>query len=157
MVNRTRIGQQDTWKICTPSEGKKPPESDRPTLGLIILEIDIADWWAKAYPIIEQIAATTGAITGVAIVASAPVVFVKWVRNKIKSNSNNDEYAWVRGVLNNESWNISELSEKFDLTEEQAKNLLKGFGYVWDRQKMLYVASDTTKSLRDIEPKKNPQ
>ncbi|MCL2874659.1 MAG: hypothetical protein FWE29_07020 [Defluviitaleaceae bacterium] len=119
-------------------------------LGLMLIEIDIADWWAQAYPFIEQTAAITGAVTGVALVASAPFVFVKWIRETIKHKKVKDEYKWVQSILGNDSWNISELSDKLSISEDQTKKLLKGFGYVWDSRKMLYISTDVTDKLRSI-------
>ena len=35
------------------------------------------------------------------------------------------------------------------------RKLLKGFGYVWDSHKMLYIATETTEKLRELEPQIN--
>jgi len=118
-------------------------------LSFLMGEVDIADWWAKAYPIIEQIANTTGTITGIATIISTPFAFVKWIRSKNNSVKANEEYTWIQSILHNDSWNISVLSEKLSMPEDQVKNLLKGFGYIWDSHKMLYIATKYTKKLRN--------
>jgi len=113
---------------------------------------DIADWWARAYPIIAQIADVTGAVTGVAALAAAPFAFVKWVRGKLKSKSANEEHKWIKNILREDTWNAAVLAAKISFPEEQAKHLLKGLGYVWDAHSMLYTATDNTIKLRDQNP-----
>ena len=122
-----------------------------PPLIDFISSIDIKEWWAQAYPIIEQIATVTGAITGVATIAVTPAAFVKWVRNKLQAQKKNKEYNWIQYILSKDEWNISILCQKLELTDTEAKKLLKGFGYVWDAKKMLYIATENTHKLRDIE------
>lgn len=56
-------------------------------------------------------------------------------------------------VLEKDSWNISMLSELLSISEDEAKKLLKGFGYIWDSHKMLFVASKNTEKLRNIKPR----
>jgi len=139
---------------------KKPEEM----WGLLLGDIDIADGWANAYPVIEQIANVTTALIGVATVTSAPFLFVKWIRskniNKEKDKYNpwergNKEYAWVYNILRNDNWNVSLLSQELSISEEETKKLLKGFGYVWDSHKMLYIATENTEKLRNIKPDEN--
>jgi len=110
--------------------------------------LDIANWWAQAYPILESIAVATGALTGVATVVSAPVIFIRWVRNRISKN----EYMLLK-VLEKDSWNVSLLSEMLAINEDETKKLLRGFGYTWDSRKMLFIATEHTEKLRDIKPK----
>lgn len=124
-----------------------------PYLSFIVTELDIAHWWALAYPIIEQIANVTGALTGVVAVASVPVLFIKWVRAKASANKEKGELDWVRLILAKDGWNISLLSQEISVTEDEAKKLLKGLGYIWDSQKMLYIASESTQKLRDLKPR----
>lgn len=111
---------------------------------------DIQLWWEEAYPIIEQIATITGALTGVAAIAATPVSFIQWVRNKLQKSRERSEYSWIKTILQRDEWNVSLLSKKLDLTDDETKRLLKGFGYIWDAKKMLYIATDNTYKLRDI-------
>lgn len=122
-------------------------------IGLILTEIDIAGWWAMAYPIIEQIANVTGTLTGVATIASAPFLFVKWLRKEIKTKNSNNEYKWIKIIIDKDEWNISSLATMIALPKNQVKNILKGFGYIWDSHRMLYIASENTKKMRIIKPK----
>jgi len=114
--------------------------------------IDIADWWATALPVIEQIATVTGALTGVAAMVSAPFVFIKWVRSKLnkRKRSMKTELEWVSLILAKSEWNVSQLSQELSMAKGDVKRLLNGFGYKWDPKKMLYVASRTTEKLREI-------
>jgi len=66
----------------------------------------------------------------------------------------NKEYKWISNILCKNSWNVYSLSQELSITEEETKKLLKGFGYDWDSQKMLYVATEKTVILRKLEPKK---
>lgn len=116
-----------------------------------IVSFDIGTWWKQAYPVIEQIATVTGAITGVAAITTTPLVFIKWMRGKLQERKNKDEYTWVKLILNSEEWTVSSLSEKLDLSEDDTKKMLKGFGYKWNPQKMLYVSTESTQKLRDID------
>lgn len=111
--------------------------------------VDIADWWAKAYPIISQIADVAGALTGVAAIFASPFYLIKWIRNKIREKSI-DEHTWIQECIAHDTWNASELASILSITVEQSKSLLKGFGYKWDNHKMLYVATETTEKLRNV-------
>jgi len=112
--------------------------------------MDIVTWWTNAWPIIEQIVTATGALTGI---VSASYKFIKWVRkkaNKKQGPQQKTELEWVEFLLAKDEWNVSQLADALAVTKETAKNALKGFGYKWDRQKMLYIASDNTVGLRNI-------
>jgi len=115
-----------------------------------IVMIDIAQWWTSAYPIIEVIANVTGALTGVAAVVAAPIVSIKWLRDIVNRGGRdrpNEEYNRIRRVLKRHTWNVTELSEQLDIPKECAKDLLRGFGYIWDSKRMLYIASENTERL----------
>ena len=118
-------------------------------IGVSELGIDITNWWANVYPIIVQIANVSAAINGIALVSSVPYLFVKWIRSK---NKDKDDYTWVHSILCEDSWSVSLLSNNLSISEEEAKKLLKGFGYVWNSHNMLYVATENTKKLRCVRP-----
>ena len=118
-------------------------ETTPPALMDIISSIDVMSWWEQAYPIIEQIATVTGAITGI-------TAFIKWVRSKLQEKEKEKEYKWIKYILNEDEWNTSILAQQLELTESETKKLLKGFGYVWDAKRMLYIATENTYKLRDI-------
>jgi hypothetical protein len=122
------------------------------------LLIDIADWWVQAYPVLEQIATSTGALTGTAAAIYAPFKFVKWVRSKAHRSPFNDEngkieFEWLKAILAEDAWSSSDLAEKLSLSKDEAKSLLQGFGYTWDSHKQLYLSTDHTKHLRELNPK----
>lgn len=119
-----------------------------PPLLDVIPTIDIKAWWEQAYPIIEQIATVTGAITGVATITAVPLAFIKWIRNKFQGKN---EYKWIKLILSEDEWNVSILSQKLELSKSETKKVLKGFGYVWDAKKMLYIATENTHMLRNIQ------
>lgn len=45
-------------------------------------------------------------------------------------------------------WNHNELAELLDIPKEETKSLLKGFGYVYDRQKMMYVPGEHANKIK---------
>lgn len=112
---------------------------------------EIKEWWVQAYPIIEQIATVAGAITGVSAVIAAPISFIKWIRSKLQEKKEKSEYSWIKLILQKNEWSVSVLAKKIDLSEEETKKILKGFGYVWNSKKMLYVETENTCKLRNIE------
>jgi len=133
---------------------KVQDESVELALNDLMPEIDIASWWGQAYPIIEQIAGATGAVTGVVAITSAPFIFVKWVRKMLQLKNKIIEYPLIQYVLSKDTWNVSELSETLSISNKQAKDLLKGFGFVWNAHKMLYISTENTEKLRAINPEK---
>lgn len=114
------------------------------------LAFDIKSWWEHAYPVIAQIATVTGAITGVAAITVTPITFIKWIRSKLQEKQIKEEYEWIKLILNEDKWSICFLSQKLDLTDDETKRILKGFGYKWDAKKMLYIATEYTFELRKI-------
>ena len=125
-------------------------EEDVPPLFDFISTTDIKAWWEQAYPIIEQIATVTGAITGVAAITATPLAFIKWILNKLQEKQEKNEYKWIKLILNEDEWNVSVLSQKLELSENETKKILKGFGYMWNAKKMLYIATENTHKLRNI-------
>lgn len=111
---------------------------------------DIVGWWASAYPILEVIATTTGAITGAVATVGAPFVFIKWLRNVLRNKKNQEEYDLLQLILKQNTWHPLQLSLLLSLPIEQAKNLLRGFGFIWNSRKSCYEASDQTKELRKL-------
>ncbi len=54
----------------------------------------------------------------------------------------------VRVIVRRKFWNTIELSEKLNISPEEAKLLLKGFGYKWDRHRLQYSRSCRSKKSR---------
>ena len=131
---------------------RKIDKPERRGLSVLRVEVDVAHWWAAAYPIIENIATVTGAVLGVSAIASGTFKFIRNIRDKYKATNTKDEYKWIKDILSEDSWNVSILSEKLSFAENNTKDLLKGFGYTWDSHKMLYIATEHTKELQNIQP-----
>ena len=109
-----------------------------------LLNIDILSWWENASPIISQIADVMGVIAGTS-------TFIMWMRSLIRSRSKKGkEYAWIQDILCKDSWNVSDLSICMGINEDEAKKLLRGFGFSWDSHRMLYVETSETQTLRLI-------
>ncbi|MBQ2643177.1 MAG: hypothetical protein IJF94_05175 [Eubacterium sp.] len=72
------------------------------------------------------------------------------LRNKLKKEQNKDVFpdAITDAIYRKNAWNHYELSEELDNEVEDAKNLLKGLGYSWDRTRLLFVISDDDKKER---------
>ncbi len=136
-------------RIAWNCEATCPPPMLNSCIDLVFSN-EIKEWWLQAYPIIEQIATVTGAVTGVSAVVVAPISFVKWVRNKLQKKKEKSEYSWIKLILEKNEWSVSVLAKKIELSEDETKKILKGFGYVWNAKKMLYVATENTCKLRNI-------
>ncbi|EOU2024379.1 hypothetical protein C4D21_14600, partial [Clostridium perfringens] len=46
-----------------------------------------------------------------------------------------------------DKWNHYELAEYMEITPEESKNLLKGFGYKWDNSKKIYINRNNLKEI----------
>jgi len=114
------------------------------------LAFAIAEWWKAAYPIIEQVANVTGALTGTAAIVSAPFIFIKWARGKLQRTPEINEFAWIQSILWREEWSASSLAYELSISGDDAKQMLKGFGFAWDPKKMMYIATEHTQKLREI-------
>ena len=100
-------------------------------------EIDWELLWNTVWNAIEMFS-TIGGMVG----------FVDFIKNKFfdKKPKPNEfiEYLYKR-----DCWNHNELAQIFDINQEQAKYMLKGFGYVWDKNKKMYtIAQDTKNNIR---------
>ncbi len=52
-------------------------------------------------------------------------------------------------IFTRSCWNHNELAEFLDMPIEETKHLLKGFGYVYDRQTMMYVPGEHAKEIKE--------
>lgn len=120
-----------------------------PSLLDYLTNVNIKEWWECAYPIIEQIATVTDALTGLAVIAAAPISLIKWIRQKLQMNHPQKEYDWICIILKEDKWNPTVLSERLGISLDDAKGILKSFGYSWNPKEMLYVATDSTIALRN--------
>jgi len=127
---------------------------NRTTITATIEGFDIVYWWANVYPIIEQISNVTGAIIGTSAIGTAAYHFVKWFRNKVQGLGGRDESAFIKEILSKNNWRTSDLAEKLNVSKEDAKKMLQGFGFKWNPIKQKYVESDLTDKMRKERLKK---
>ncbi len=95
----------------------------------------VIDLWQTIYPFLDQIGTVLG-ITGSAI------GFGLWIKNKFSHKYTPSSF--IEKIMNKELWNVHELSLKLNISDDDAKKLLKGFGYKWDKRLSLYVKTDKT-------------
>jgi hypothetical protein len=162
-MNNVKVNDEDNYVITEYSinlfvvySEPRPMSSHTPIFGfgplpqLTQIIVDMADWWARAYPVIETISTVSGAITDSAAVISAPFLFIKWFRGKMNTAN---EASTIQQILYEDKWSITELAEKYDLDRDKTKRVLKGFGYKWDNKKMIYCKTELTDKLRNIQLK----
>lgn len=72
------------------------------------------------------------------------------LRNKLKKEQNVDVFpdAITDAIYRKNTWNHYELSKELGNDVKEAKYLLKGLGYSWDRTRLLYIISDDDKNER---------
>lgn len=91
--------------------------------------------WQSVYPYLDQIGTALGII-------GTTVSFGVWIKNKFGYYYEPKQF--VEKITDKEFWNAHELALKLNITNEEAKNLLKGFGYKWDNHFSLYYKTDKT-------------
>lgn len=99
---------------------------------------DIADIWTSLYPILDQIATMFGVISGIVFAG-------KWIRGLFKPET--PPPAIFDFILSRDRWNHSELAEIMELDKEDAKKLLKVFGFKWDKSSRQYIQGPNTKEI----------
>ncbi len=95
----------------------------------------VIDLWQTIYPFLDQVGTVLG-ITGSAI------GFGLWIKNKFSHKYTPSSF--IEKIMSKELWNVHELSLKLNIPDDDAKKLLKGFGYKWDKRLSLYVKTDKT-------------
>lgn len=70
----------------------------------------------------------------------------KYIKDKlIKKKAN--PVSFVTYIFSKDKWNLHELSESTLVDKENLKNILKGLGYKWDKEKLLYVKTEKSKII----------
>jgi len=96
---------------------------------------DIVQLWQDFYPYLDQVGTVVG-------IAGAAIGLGAWIKSKFAKKYTPQEFTSV--ITNKEFWNAHELAIRIDITDEESKNLLKGFGYKWDKRYSLYYKTDKT-------------
>ena len=96
---------------------------------------DIVQLWQDFFSYLDQIG-TVGGIAG------ATIGFGVWIKNKFAKKYTPKEFTSV--ITDKELWNAHELALLLNITDEESKSLLKGFGYKWDKRFSLYYKTDKT-------------
>jgi hypothetical protein len=90
---------------------------------------DIVQLWDSIYPYLDQIGTVAGLL-------GSGIGFGLWIKNKFSKTSTPDTFIDI--LTQKELWNVHECALLFQIEDDEAKKLLKGFGYKWNR-KLLYM------------------
>ena len=91
-------------------------------------------------------------LNAVAIFCSISGVSVKSITDDIRKHSIKKKvppHTVLDLITSRKQWNHGELADVLDIPEENAKNLLKTFGYIYDRNLMQYVPGEKTEELKE--------
>lgn len=98
----------------------------------------IAELWISYYPILDQFVTAVGAIKGIAVVG-------KWIKGLFKKDA--PPPAIFDLILSRERWNHVELAVITDIGVENAKMLLKTFGFAWDPVSRQYLKGPQSEEI----------
>lgn len=96
--------------------------------------------WQSIYLFLDQlgtIVEVTGSIIGLGA----------WIKNKFNHKYTPNQF--VQFVTSKELWNTHELAIKLSVSDKEAKDLLKGFGYKWNKEFSLYIKTDRTVEIME--------
>jgi hypothetical protein len=96
---------------------------------------DFVQLWQDIYPYLDQIGT-------VITMAGAAVGVGTWIKKKFSREFTPKQLTDI--VTDKEFWNTHELALKLNITNEEAKKLLKGYGYKWERHYALFYKTDKT-------------
>ena len=105
---------------------------------------DLVELWREFYPYLDQVGTVIG-------IAGAAIGFGSWLKNRFGKEYSPRQFTQI--ITDKEFWNIHELAITLDISDEESKNLLKGFGYEWNKSFSLY--HKTEKTVEIIEKLKN--
>lgn len=84
------------------------------------------------------------AIGGISTIGGA-IGFIDFIKAKF-SKKKPMPYEFIECLYKRDYWNHNELAEKLDINPEEAKGILKTFGYFWDNTKKMYVIDEVKKN-----------
>lgn len=91
------------------------------------------DLWNKIYPALEIIATLGGCIG-----------FIEYIKNIFKKKIPKP-HSFADYIYRKDKWNHIILAEELNIDKDDAKTILKLFGYKWDNSEKLYVISEESK------------
>lgn len=97
--------------------------------------------WENIYPYLDYIGTLLGVVGGT-------IGFGRWLKRKFEHKHPPKEL--FSFVINSGTWSSLELASKLNITQEEAKNILKGFGYEWDKTARLYKRTDRTYAIINL-------
>lgn len=102
---------------------------------------ELTEAWKSIYPIIDQFVTTVGLGT-ITIGAS------KWVQTLFKREDVPPQ-SYFDLIYSRNEWNHNEFAGLLDISREEAKQLLKLFGYKYDKYKMMFIQQSISLELRE--------
>ncbi len=100
--------------------------------------LKIIDLWNIIYPVLDKIGTVFGVWFGF-------LSFGKWLRYRFKKKV--EPNILIDFIISHESWNHFEFAKLLKISPNNAKNLLKGFGYKWNKNTQLYCKTTKTDQL----------
>ena len=102
---------------------------------------ELTEIWESIYPIIDQFVTVVG--LGTIIIGAS-----KWLQSLFKRKDVPPQ-SYFDLVYSRNEWNHNEFAELLDISREDAKHLLKLFGYEYDKYKMMFVQQSISLQLRE--------
>lgn len=103
--------------------------------------IDLIDIWNLVYPVLDQ-------IKTIFELGAASITMGKWVHS-LFHNKDIPPQSYFDLIFSRSNWNHFDLAELIDISPDNARNLLKAFGYIYDKNKHMYVQQSSSLELRE--------
>lgn len=103
--------------------------------------IGFSELWCHIYPYLDCVGTIFGVVGGT-------VGFGKWLKSKFEHKQSPCEL--LSFVTDSNTWSSLELASDLNITQEEAKNILKGFGYEWNKSEKLYYRTDRTYAIINL-------
>lgn len=104
---------------------------------------ELYEVWQLLYPIID----TFNTVAGSAVIIGSAG---KWLQSLFNSRKlRHAPHSQIDLLFSRERWSSAELSQKLEINNEDAKNLLRLFRYEFDKHSMQYVQQPASLELRE--------